>query len=95
MGLVGYVYKEIGCDSGSGDRVGCFQSQVASVGPQITFLFPVGNMQGYLNFKGYGEFAAENRASGWNAWVTFSVSPAAPAAEARAASMVTKAPPRY
>ena len=27
-GLVGYVYKEIGCDSGSGDRVGCFQSQV-------------------------------------------------------------------
>ena len=23
VGLVGYVYKEIGCDSGSGDRVGC------------------------------------------------------------------------
>jgi hypothetical protein len=21
---VGYAYKEIGCDSGSGDRVGCF-----------------------------------------------------------------------
>ena len=28
VGLVGYVYKEVGCDSGSGDRVGCFQSQV-------------------------------------------------------------------
>ena len=27
IGAVGYVYKEIGCDSGSGDRVGCFQSQ--------------------------------------------------------------------
>jgi hypothetical protein len=26
VGLVGYLYKEIGCDSGSGDRVGCFQS---------------------------------------------------------------------
>jgi hypothetical protein len=35
-------------------------------------------MQGYLNIKGYGEFAAENRPSGWNAWVTFSISPAAP-----------------
>ncbi len=26
VGLVGYVYKELGCDSGSGDRVGCFRS---------------------------------------------------------------------
>ena len=71
VGLVGYVYKELGCDSGSGDRVGCFQSQVVGVGPQIGFLFPVGDMQGYLNFKAYGEFAAENRPAGWNTWVTF------------------------
>ena len=61
VGLVGYVYKQLGCDSGSGDRVGCFQSQVVGVGPQIGFLFPVGDMQGYLNLKAYGEFAAENR----------------------------------
>ena len=47
VGLVGYVYKEIGCDSGSGDRVGCFQSQVVGVGPQLGFIFPVGDMQGY------------------------------------------------
>ena len=59
VGLVGYVYKEIGCDSGSGDRVGCFQSQVFGIGPQIGFLFPVGDMQGYLNFKAYGEFACK------------------------------------
>ena len=53
LGLVGYVYKELGCDSGSGDHVGCFQSQVVGVGPQIGFLFPVGDMQGYLNLKAY------------------------------------------
>jgi hypothetical protein len=41
VGLVGYVYKGLGCD---GDRVGCFQSQVVGVGPQIGFLFPVGDM---------------------------------------------------
>jgi hypothetical protein len=35
-------------------------------------------MQGYLNLKGYGEFAAENRPSGWNTWLTFSISPMAP-----------------
>ena len=39
IGAVGYVYKEIGCDSGSGDRVGCFQSQVVGVGPQLGFIF--------------------------------------------------------
>ena len=78
IGLVGYVYKELGCDSGSGDRVGCFQSQVVGVGPQLGFIFPVGDMQGYINLKGYKEFAAENRPDGWNTWVTFVISPAAP-----------------
>ena len=42
VGLVGYAYKEIGCDSGSGNRVGCFQSQVLGVGPQIGFFFRSG-----------------------------------------------------
>jgi hypothetical protein len=78
VGLVGYAYKEIGCDSGSGDRVGCFQSQVFSMGPQIGYIFPLGDMQGYVNLKAYKEFAAENRPEGWNAWVTFVISPAAP-----------------
>jgi hypothetical protein len=27
-------------------------------------------MQGYFNIKAYGEFAAENRPAGWNAWLT-------------------------
>jgi hypothetical protein len=89
-GLVGYVYKEIGCDSGSGDRVGCFQSQVIGIGPQIGFLFPVGDMQGYLNLKAYGEFAAENRPFGWNTWITFSISPPAPGAPPTTKPIVRK-----
>jgi hypothetical protein len=36
--------------------VGCFQSQVLGVGPQIGYIFPIGGMQGYLNLKAYGEF---------------------------------------
>jgi hypothetical protein len=90
VGLVGYVYKELGCDSGPGDRVGCFQSQVVGVGPQIGFLFPVGDMQGYLNFKAYGEFAAENRPAGWNTWVTFAISPPAPGAPPTTKPVVRK-----
>lgn len=78
VGIVGYVYREVGCDSGSGDHVGCFQSQVFGLGPQVGYLFPVGDMQGYLNLKGYGEFAAMHRADGWNVWLTFAISPAPP-----------------
>ncbi len=86
----GAVYKEIGCDSGSGDRIGCFHSQVVGVGPQHGFIFPVGDLQGYLNLKYYSEFAAENRPHGWNTWVTFTISPPAPTTTAPPRRMVTK-----
>jgi hypothetical protein len=91
VGLVGYVYKEIGCDSGSGDRVGCFQSQVVGVGPQLGFVIPLTTAtQGYLNLKGYKEFAAQNRPDGWNTWVTFVISPAQQTASAPTRRMITK-----
>jgi hypothetical protein len=92
VGVVGYVYKEVGCDSGSGDRLGCFQSQVIGIGPQLTFLFPVGNMQGYLNLKAYKEFDAQNRPDGWNAWLTFAISPTVPGEAPPSANrrMITK-----
>ena len=77
VGVVGYVYDEVGCDSGSGDRVGCFQSRVIGVGPQVGFIIPISKTtQGYLNIKGYNEFDNANRPDGWNAWVTFVLSPA-------------------
>jgi len=78
VGFVGYAYQQITDDFGQNPILGGFRSRVAGIGPQIGFLFPVGDMQGYLNLKGYGEFAAENRPSGWNTWVTFSISPMAP-----------------
>ena len=82
VGVVGYVYDEVSCDGGAGDHVGCFQSRVVGVGPQLGFFFPVGAMQGYLNLKGYGEFDAADRPSGWNTWLTLQISPAAPSAAA-------------
>jgi hypothetical protein len=79
VGLVGYWYQQLSCDSGSGNRVGCFESRVVGIGPQIGYIFPISKeWQGYINLKGYGEFAAQTRAEGWNAWLTFVISPAAP-----------------
>jgi hypothetical protein len=89
IGLVGYLYDQLTCDSGAGDRVGCFQSRVAGIGPQIGYIIPMGDLQGYLNLKGYKEFDAMHRASGWNTWLTFAISPAAaPASPKR--PMLTK-----
>ncbi|NVO15026.1 MAG: transporter [Rhodoplanes sp.] len=76
IGLVGYLYQQISCDSGSGDRVGCFESRVASVGAQIGYIVPMGEVQGYLNLKAYKEFESENRPEGWNVWLTLVLSPA-------------------
>jgi hypothetical protein len=91
VGLVGYLYQELGCDSGSGDRVGCFRSRVVGVGPQVGYIIPLGdNLQGYLNLKAYGEFANENRPAGWNLWLTFNISPAAPTPPTSTKPRITK-----
>lgn len=80
VGVVGYVYHQITGDSGSGDRVGSFESRVIGIGPQVGYVFPLGERQGYLNLKGYKEFDAEHRADGWNVWLTFVISPTPPSA---------------
>ncbi len=91
IGLVGYFYDQLSCDSGSGDRVGCFKSRVMGVGPQIGYVFPIDEKyQGYLNLKAYGEFDNANRADGWNVWLTFVISPAAAAPPAPMKPLITK-----
>ena len=69
---------------------GGFRSRVFGIGPQFGYLFPIGDMQGYLNLKAYGEFAAENRAAGWHTWLTFSISPMAPVSTATPTGRITK-----
>jgi hypothetical protein len=93
VGIVGYLYDQLSCDSGSGDRVGCFESRVVGIGPQIGYVIPISKeWQGYINLKGYAEFASQNRPDGWNAWLTFAITPAAPGEAPPSATrrMITK-----
>jgi hypothetical protein len=90
LGLVGYFYEQLTPDSGCAPIICPFESRVIGIGPQIGYLFPVGDMQGYLNLKGYGEFANNDRPDGFNVWLTFVLSPKAPAAAASSSPMVTK-----
>lgn len=78
VGAVGYAFRQISCDSGVGDTIGCGASQIFGVGPQVTYNFPVDEWQGSLNFKVYKEFRAQNRAEGWNGWITLTLNPPAP-----------------
>jgi hypothetical protein len=96
VGVVGYVYDQVTGDSGSRDFVGSFESRVIGLGPQFGYIFSLGKfdglgeMQGYLNLKGYGEFDAQNRPSGLNVWLTFVISPVAPTAATSTKPTYTK-----
>jgi hypothetical protein len=90
VGAVGYFYQQITPDSGAAPFLGSNESRVAAVGPEVGFIIPAGSVQAYLNLKAYWEFAAENRPSGWNAWVTLALSPSAPPAASPSPPMTTK-----
>jgi hypothetical protein len=94
VGLVGYFYNQLTADQGCLPQLCPFKSQVTGIGPQFGYIFPVAGMQGYLNLKAYGEFDGHDRPSGWNTWLTLSLSPAPPAADKSPPPMLTKAPPR-
>ena len=75
VGAVGYSFNQLTGDTGTGATFGAYMSRISAVGPEVGVLFPVGEMQGSLNLRGYWEFAAQNRSSGWNTWLVFSVAP--------------------
>jgi hypothetical protein len=94
IGTVGYVYQQLSCDSGSGDKVGCFESRVLGIGPQIGFIFPIdtpfGIKQAYLNIRAYAELEHQNRAQGGDVWLSLTISPPAPTPPPAAPPMVYK-----
>jgi hypothetical protein len=90
VGGVGYFYQQLTADRGAPAILGDNKSRVTGVGPQVGYLFPVAGMQGYLNLKAYWEFDAARRADGWNAWVTFAISPMPPSDAAAKAPLLRK-----
>lgn len=73
VGIAGYVYYQLTADSGSGDKVGAFKSQVSAIGPQIGYVFNVGKNQAYINLRTYKEFWAKNRVEGYATIATISL----------------------
>lgn len=90
VGAVGYIFDQIGPDSGPGDHIGPFESRVMGVGPQVNYTFSAGSVQTSINLRSYWEFDAVHRPSGWNAWLSVSLAPAEPADEKPKRPIVTK-----
>jgi hypothetical protein len=90
VGLAGYAYQQITDDSGQNPILGGFRSRVLGVGPQIGYAFPVGDMQGFVGLRAYGDFDAANRAPGWSTWLTLAISPEAPTAATPTKHLITK-----
>jgi hypothetical protein len=90
-GVVGYYFQQLTADSGLGAKLGPFKSRVVGIGPQLGFIFPVGQgYHGVLNLKGYKDLDTENRPQGWTAWVVLGISPAPPNESAPMTPMVHK-----
>jgi hypothetical protein len=69
VGAVGYLYNQLSSDIGAPAVLGGFRSRVAGAGPQVGWAFTIGRLAIDLNLRAYGEFAAENRPAGWNAYL--------------------------
>lgn len=82
VGVVGYVYQQLTADTYSTEGVdgairakalGSFKSRVAAAGPEVGYVFNVGNKQAYANLRAYWEFWAEHRTEGYAIFATVSL----------------------
>lgn len=70
VGLVGYFHRQLARDSGSGALPGQGKSRLNGIGPQAGSFLELGGLRYYVNAKAYHEWGANNRAEGWNFWLT-------------------------
>lgn len=72
IGAVGYGYWQYTEDEYNGKGNGV-KSQVFALGPQATYVFKVAQREWTVNFRGYWEFAAQNRPEGYALFATLSM----------------------
>lgn len=82
VGVAGYVYYQLTDDSYSTEGIigslrkqalGGFKSRIASVGPELGYVFKMGKQTGYFNVRGYWEFWAQNRLEGYALFATINL----------------------
>jgi len=64
IGVVGYDYRQVTNDSGSGDHLGPFKGRVDAVGPGLIYTTLIGQTPLVLNVRHYMEFDGHNHFQG-------------------------------
>lgn len=73
VGVAGYVYYQLTGDTGSGNQVGPYLSQVGAIGPQASYLFDVNGQTASLSLRAYKELWADNRPQGYALFLALTV----------------------
>lgn len=69
-GIAGYAVQQTTPDSGSGANLGAFKGRVIGLGPLAGVTVPIFKMPISFSFKYEFEFAAQNRSTGNELWLT-------------------------
>jgi hypothetical protein len=64
VGVVGYDYRQLTPDSGSGATLGPFKGRVDAIGPGLTYTTLIGTTPLIINARRYQEYNAHNRWEG-------------------------------
>ena len=64
FGVVGYDYRQITADSGSGAKLGAFEGSVDAIGPGLSYTTLIDKTPVTLNLRYYHEFDAHNHFQG-------------------------------
>jgi hypothetical protein len=64
VGVVGYDYRQLTGDSGSGAKLGPFEGRVDAIGPGLSYTTIIREMPSIFNLRYYHEFNVENRWTG-------------------------------
>jgi hypothetical protein len=69
-GIAGYAVQQTKGDSGSGATLGAFKGRAIALGPLVGVTVPILKMPVSFSFKYEFEFAAQNRSTGNELWLT-------------------------
>lgn len=72
-GVAGYAVQQTTPDSGSGANLGAFEGRVIGLGPLLGITVPIFKTPVSFSFKYDFEFAAQNRSTGNELWLTAAI----------------------
>jgi hypothetical protein len=69
VGIEGWYFQQVTCDSGAGATLGCFKGRTAGVGPVLGYIQPIGEQKLIVEFKWLPELDTKNRLKGDYYWL--------------------------